>query len=83
MSMNIITLVVSIVLLVVAVALIIVVLLQDTQGAGLSGAVGGNADTFYGKNKSRTLDAFLNKWTKIIAIAFFILVIGCDLLMFL
>lgn len=56
--------------------LIIVVLLQESKSAGLSGAISGGADTFFGKNKGRTIEAKLEKMTKYIAILFFVLSIA-------
>ena len=69
----------SALLLVFSVVIIIVVLLQEGQQAGLSGAVAGAADSFLGKNKARTIDAFLAKWTKFFAIGFFVLTLLCDI----
>ena len=50
--------------------LIIVVLLQPGKRAGLSGAISGGAETFFGKNKARTWDAKLLKLTIFVAIVF-------------
>jgi preprotein translocase subunit SecG len=48
------------------------VLLQSGKSAGLSGSIAGGAETFFGKNKGRTLDALLSKYTSIAAVAFLI-----------
>ena len=64
------------VLIIIAVFLIIVVLLQESRSAGLSGAISGGADTFFGKSKGRTMEQKLVKLTRISAIAFFILTLG-------
>lgn len=72
----------SVILLILAVAVIAVVILQEGNQAGLSGAIGGAADSFLSKNKARTLDSFLAKWTKVIAVGFFIVALVCDLLAF-
>ena len=64
------------VLIILAIFLIIVVLLQESRSAGLSGAISGGADTFFGKSKGRTMEQKLVKLTKISAIAFFILTLG-------
>ena len=53
--------------------LIAVVLLQSGKSAGLSGAIAGGMDTFMAKNKAKTWDAKLAKWTKWVAIGFMIL----------
>lgn len=72
----------SIILFVAAIAVIAVVLLQEGHQANLSGAIAGGADSFLSKGKARTLDAFLSKWTKVIAVIFFILAFVCDILIF-
>ena len=64
------------ILIILAVFLIIVVLLQESRSAGLSGAISGGADTFFGKSKGRTMEQKLVKITKISAIVFFILTLG-------
>lgn len=64
------------VLIILAIFLIIVVLLQESRSAGLSGAISGGADTFFGKSKGRTMEQKLVKLTKISAIAFFVLTLG-------
>lgn len=74
--------VISSLLLVFAIAIIAVVLLQEGHEANLSGAIAGGADSFLSKGKARTLDAFLAKWTKFIAIAFFILAFVADIVLF-
>ena len=63
-------------LILASIFIVIVVLLQESKSAGLSGAIAGGADTFFGKNKSRTIEAKLAKLTKIVAVFFFILAIA-------
>ena len=53
--------------------LILVVLFQSGKSAGLSGAIGGVADSFLAKNKAKTLDAKLARATKWVGAAFLIL----------
>ncbi len=68
-------------LIIVAIAIIIIVLLQQSREAGLSGVIAGGAETFLGKNKGRSIEAKLSKWTKILAIIFFVLTLGVVLLL--
>ncbi len=64
----------TIIHIVVTVLLSAVVLLQDGKDAGLSGTIaGGNADNFFGKNRGKTLNGILEKWTVILAVLFIIL----------
>ena len=60
--------------------LIAVVLLQSGKSAGLSGAIAGGMDTFMAKNKAKTWDAKLAKWTKWVAILFMVLTLVLSLI---
>ena len=71
----------GIVLILLSVAIIVLVLLQEGKSAGLSGAIAGGAETFFGKNKSRTMVSKLVLITKIIAISFFVLALVATLLL--
>lgn len=71
----------GIVLLIFSVAITVIVLLQEGHQQQV-GVVTGGADTFLSKNKARSVDAFLGRWTKVIAIGFFVLVIGINAYMY-
>jgi len=62
-----------------AIFLIAVVLLQEGKTSGLSGAISGGADTFLAKNKAKSWDAKLARWTKWVAIAFVVLTLVISL----
>ncbi len=72
--------VLGIVLIITSIALVVIVLLQEGRQAGLSGAIAGGAETFLGKNKSKTIEQKLVKITKILAGIFFVLSLGASLL---
>ena len=78
--MNIPQLILSIVDVAAAIFLIAVVLLQSGKSAGLSGAIAGVADTFMAKNRAKTWDAKLAKWTKWVAILFIVLTLILSLM---
>jgi len=61
---------------IVSLALVIIVLLQQGKQQGLSGAIAGAGETFFGKSKARTIDAMLKKFTTFVAAAFIINSIG-------
>jgi preprotein translocase subunit SecG len=67
-----IAIILNIVHLILAVSLIVIVLLQSGKSAGISGVIAGGAETFFGKNKGRTIDAMLSRYTKFAAIAFLV-----------
>ena len=64
------------VLMVLSVALIILVLMQSGKDKGLSGTIAGGAETFFGKNKSSTLDKVLSRITIVLSIAIVAIVIA-------
>ena len=64
---------VTILQLLAALILITVVLFQSGKSRGLSGAIGGIADSYMAKGKARSIDAKLAKATKWIAAAFVVL----------
>ena len=67
--------IIGIVLIILSILIIAVVLLQQGRQSNL-GAIAGAADTFMEKGKARTLDALLAKGTKILVIAFMVLVLA-------
>ena len=66
----------AVLLILSSVILTVVILMQESRQAGLSGAIAGGADTFFGKNKGRTIEAKLEKFTKYFGIFFFVLVLA-------
>lgn len=73
--------IVSIIHVLISLSLVAIVLLQSGKSAGLSGSIAGGAETFFGKNKGRTLDALLSKYTSAAAIAFLVTSIALFLIM--
>ncbi len=65
------------VLILFSIIMIFVVILQEgnTQGVGV---VTGGADTFLSKNKARTVNSKLARWTKVLAIGFALLVVAIN-----
>ena len=59
-----------------SVIIIVTVMLQQSKQQGLSGAIAGGADTFFDKNKGRTVEAKLSKITKIVAGVFFVVALA-------
>ena len=70
------TVVIGIALIVMAVFLVISILLQSSKDHRLSGTIAGGAETFFGKQKGKTVDALLNKITAVVCALFFICVIA-------
>lgn len=58
--------------IIISLVLILIVLLQEGKSAGLSGSIAGGAETFFGKNKGRSMDSVLKKITAVAAVVFLI-----------
>ena len=56
----------------------VLVLMQEGRSQGL-GAIAGAAESYWGKNKGRSMEGNLVKWTKILAVVFFLLAIVLNL----
>ncbi|MBO4784221.1 MAG: preprotein translocase subunit SecG [Lachnospiraceae bacterium] len=69
---QVIKIIVMVIFILVCVALTFLVLMQEGKQQGL-GAIGGIADTYWGKNKGRSMEGVLVKVTTILAIAFMII----------
>ena len=50
----------------------VIILMQEGKSAGL-GAIAGAADTYWGKNKGRSMEGMLVKITRILVVAFIVL----------
>ena len=70
---------VTILQLIAALLLILIVLFQSGKSQGLSGAIGGIADSYMAKSKASSLDAKLAKATKWLGAVFVVLtlVLNC------
>ncbi|MDD2216799.1 MAG: preprotein translocase subunit SecG [Eubacteriales bacterium] len=56
-----------------SVVLIASILLQSSNSAGLSGAIGGGAEQLFGKKKSKGYEAILSKISSVAAVLFILL----------
>ncbi len=77
--MNVLSVIFSVVIVVAALIMIVTVLLQQGNVSGM-GAISGQLDNYFSKNKAKTVDAKLAKWTKWVAIAFMLLTLSLSLI---
>ncbi|MDE7157243.1 MAG: preprotein translocase subunit SecG [Lachnospiraceae bacterium] len=64
----------TVIFLIICVVLTIIVLMQEGKSAGL-GTISGAAETYWGKNKGRSMEGALEKATKILAVLFIVLAV--------
>ena len=71
-EMGVLRLILTIVFILVCIALTVLVLMQEGKSAGF-GAIGGIAETYWGKNKGRSMEGLLVKLTTVLAVSFIVL----------
>jgi len=70
--------VLTVLFIIISVALSVIVLLQEGKSAGL-GAISGAAESYWGKNKGRSMEGALVKITRFLAIAFLVVAVVLNL----
>ena len=68
------------VFVVICIALAIIILMQESKQNGLSGTISGAADSYWGKNKGRSMEGGLVKATTIMGILFFVISVALNML---
>ena len=76
---NVLSIALIILMAVASVAALILVLLQPSNSSGID-ALGGSSETFFGKNKGKSIEAKMKKWTwlclailVVLSVAFYVL----------
>ena len=76
--MGILKVILTIVFIIISLLLTVVILMQEGKQAGL-GAIAGAADTYWGKNKGRSMEGMLVKITRIAVVLFIVLAVVLNL----
>ena len=79
--MAVLRIVIQIIFILVCAALTVLVLMQEGKSAGL-GSISGAAETYWGKNKGRSMEGMLIKLTTVISILFMVLALVLNLSFF-
>jgi preprotein translocase subunit SecG len=79
--MEILRTVLTVIFVLICIVSVVLVLLQEGKSAGL-GAIAGAAESYWGKNKGRSMEGNLVRWTKILIVLFFLLAIVLNLNLF-
>lgn len=70
--MEILRIILTVVFILISIVLTVIVLMQEGKAAGL-GAISGAAESYWGKNKGRSMEGALVKTTKYLTIAFIVI----------
>lgn len=79
--MGVLKIVLTIIFILICAALVILVLMQEGKSAGL-GSISGAAETYWGKNKGRSMEGRLVQITKALAVLFMVLAVILNLNIF-
>ena len=79
--MEVLRIVLTIIFILVCVALVVLVLMQEGKSAGL-GDISGVAESYWGKNKGRSMEGRMVKITKVLAVLFMVFAIILNLNIF-
>lgn len=71
--MAVLKIILTVVFIIISIALTVIILMQEGKSAGL-GAIAGAADTYWGKNKGRSMEGRLVTGTKILVVLFVVIV---------
>ena len=78
--MDIVRIILTVVLVILSAALIVLILSQEGKSSGLAASLaGGSSDTYWGKNKSRSMEGNLVKITRYLAIGFIVIAVILNL----
>ena len=78
--MQIIKIILSVIFIIDCIALTVVVLMQEGKQQGLGGANSGAADSYWGKNKGRSMEARLDRATTNMTTLFFVISVALNML---
>ena len=70
--MAVLKIILTVVFIIISIALTVIILMQEGKSAGL-GAIAGAADTYWGKNKGRSMEGRLVTGTKILVVLFILI----------
>lgn len=76
--MTVLNTILTVVFIILSIVITVIILMQEGKSAGL-GAIAGAAETYWGKNKGRSMEGMLVKLTRVAAILFLVLAMVLNL----
>lgn len=70
--MAVLKIILTVIFIIISIALTVIILMQEGKSAGL-GSIAGAADTYWGKNKGRSMEGRLVTGTKILVVLFIVI----------
>ncbi len=79
--MDVIRIILSVIYVLLGVAISVVILMQEGKSNGLGGAIGGMADSYWSKNKGRSMEGTLEHFTRYGAIIFMVITLILNIML--
>ncbi len=79
--MSVIQIILSIIYVILGIAISVVILMQEGQSNGLGSAIGGMADSYWSKNRGRSMEGTLEHFTRYGAIVFMVITLILNILL--
>ena len=79
--MSVIQIILTVIYVLLVVAISIVILMQEGKSNGLGSAIGGMADSYWSKNKGRSMEGALEHFTRYGAIVFMVITLILNVLL--
>ena len=76
--MTVLNTILTVVFIILSIVITVIILMQEDKSAGL-GAIAGAAETYWGKNKGRSMEGMLVKLTRVAVILFLVLAMVLNL----
>ncbi|MCI7106015.1 MAG: preprotein translocase subunit SecG [Lachnobacterium sp.] len=76
--MTVLNTILTVVFIILSIVITVIILMQEGKSAGL-GAIAGAAETYWGKNKGRSMEGMLVKLTRVAVILFLVLAMVLNL----
>ena len=80
--MDVLEMILGVVLVILGLAITLLVMMQEGKSAGLTGSISGMADSYWGKNKARSMEGALQKATTWLVVLFFVICLFLNSSMF-
>ncbi|MBS5284385.1 MAG: preprotein translocase subunit SecG [Clostridiales bacterium] len=79
--MSVIQIILSIIYVILGIAISVVILMQEGKSNGLGSAIGGMADSYWSKNRGRSMEGTLEHFTRYGAIVFMVITLILNILL--
>lgn len=79
--MGVLRILLTVILIVISIIMTVIILMQEGKSQGL-GAIAGTTDTYWGKNRGRSMEGFLVKFTTGLVVVFFLLAVLLNMNLF-